>query len=163
MLDFLNVLGPSVTASIAATITAAITTAVTTTVTATIATTIAASVAASIAAAVTASIAKPVEKAPALPEIGKAVPDPFSRCASLATPLELPGHECLIVRSGMRALAFWKGIPLNSVGLVPRCHRRDGLRLRGCWRQELDRVIARNSGDQVERSGCHFCICQPSA
>ena len=148
-----NSLGPSLTAPIATTITATITAPVAAAVTASIA----APVATSIAAAVTESIAKPVKETPAFPEIGQAVPDPFLGRIRLATPLELAGHECFVVGSAVIAMTFWHSIALDSVGLVSRCHRRDGLRLCGCWRQELDRVIARNSGDNAERSGRHCC------
>lgn len=58
----------------------------------------------------------------------------------------------------MIGIAFGPSITLDAVGLVSCCHGRDGLWLRGSWRQELDRVIARASRHQVERPGCHFCV-----
>lgn len=143
----------SVAASIAASIAAAVAASVAATVTAT--------VAHSIAHPVTHPVTHPVEEAPALPEVRQAVPDAVSGWAWLAIPLELAGHECLDFGSAVIGKAFWQGVALNPVRLVSSCHRRDGLWLFRCRRQELDRIIASNSVHQAERSGRHFCVKEP--
>lgn len=157
--DMVNLRGPSVAASLTTPVTTPITAPIAAPITASVAAPVATSIATSVTAAVAASIAEPVEEAPALPEVRQTIPDPFLRSARLATPLELAGHEYLDVGPAVVGMAFWgQCIALDSIRLVSRRHGRDGLWLRACWRQELDRVIARNSDDQAERSRCHCCL-----